>query len=116
MLKYNKLFILTKIISPYWMTILPLLYIFMRSIGENIEKEAKRKHKSDLIHINMLYNHYLECLQQKGFSHYTKIDNFHNINNYEVILQNKDIKELEVCKNTYLNFIMAYRKYKNNIF
>ncbi len=103
-------------ISPYWMTILPLSYIFVKSIKENIEKNAKRK--SDIVHLNMLYNHHLECLQQKGFSHYIKIDdnNLRINNNYEVILQNKDIKELEVCKNTYLNFISAYRKYKNDIF
>ncbi len=101
-------------ISPYWMSILPISYLFVRSIGENIEKEAKRK--SDLVHINMLYNQHLECLQQKGFLYDVKIDNLHNENNYETILQNKDIKELEMCKNTYLNFIIAYRKYKNNSF
>lgn len=103
-------------ISPYWMTILPISYIFVRSIGETIEKEAKRK--LDLIRVNTLYNQHLECLSQKGFTHYTKIEdlNLRINNNYDAIVQNKDIKELEVCKNTYLNFIMVYRKYKNNIF
>ena len=101
-------------ISPYWITIFPLSYIFVKSIKQNIDKNAKRK--SDLVYINMLYNHHLECLEQKGFSHYTKIDNLHNENNYETILQNKDITELEVCKKTYFDFIIAYRKYKNNIF
>ncbi len=103
-------------ISPYWMTILPISYIFIRNIGETIEKEAKRK--LDLVRLNTLYNQHLTCIQQKGFPHYIKIDdsNLRIDNNYDAIIENKDIKELEVCKNTYLNFIMAYRKYKNNIF
>lgn len=103
-------------ISPYWMTILPISYIFVRSIGQTIEKNTERK--LDLVRLNMLYNQHLECVKQKGFPHYIKIDdkNLRNENKYEVILQNKDIKELEICKNTYLKFISSYRKYKNNIF
>ncbi len=103
-------------ISPYWMTILPISYIFIRSIGQTIEKNAERK--LDLVRLNILYNQHLDCLQQKGFSHYTKIDdsNLRINNNYDAIIQNKDIKELEVCKNTYINFISAYRKYHKDIF
>lgn len=113
---YIKIYNSVKMIPPYWMTIFPLSYIFVKSIKQNIDKNAKRK--SDIVHLNMLYNHHLECLQQKGFPRYIKIDdkNLYNENKYEVILQNKDIKELEICKNTYFNFISAYRKYKNNIF
>lgn len=100
-------------ISPYWMTI---SYIFIKSITENIEKNASRK--LDLVDINMLYNQHLECLNQKGFSYdiETNMKKLYIENDYNVIIQNKDIKELEMCKNTYINFIMAYRKYKNNIF
>ncbi len=103
-------------ISPYWMTILPISYIFIRSIGQTIEKNVSRK--SNLVNINILYNQHLECLRQKGYLYNDKIDEkyLRNENNYEVILENKDIKELDVCKNTYFNFIVAYRKYKNNIF
>jgi hypothetical protein len=100
-------------ISPYWMTIFPISYIFIKSIGETIEKNALRK--LDLVDINMLYNQHLECLKQKGFPYDIK-EKIDIENNYEVILQNKDIKELEMCKNTYVNFIISYRKYKNNIF
>ncbi len=92
--------------SIYFFSILPISYIAVKSVFENINKSHERK--SHQLLLNKLYNKHLECLYTKKFD--IKDEYKYGFN---AILNNKDIKELESCKNTYFNFISAYRKYKS---
>ncbi len=93
-------------VSIYWISIAPISYIAVKSVFENIKRNQERKAHELLL--NKLYHQHLECLRIKGFDtnkEEYKID-------FNAILNNKDIKELESCKNSYFNFITTYRKYK----
>jgi hypothetical protein len=92
--------------SIYFFSILPISYIAVKSVFENIKKNHERK--SHEILLNHLYTQHLECLHIKGF---TIKDEYKS--GFNAILNNKDLNELESCKNTYFNFISAYRKYKH---
>ena len=93
--------------SIYFFSILPISYIGVKSVFENIKKTQERKTHQLLL--NKLYSQHLECLHTKGFD----INKDEYKYGFNAILNNKDINELESCKNTYFNFISAYRKYKN---
>ena len=96
----------------YYTSILPISYLVFISIKENIDK--KYEQKRDIIKLNVYYKQHLQCLQERGFNY--DIEKELKEPNFPLIIGNKDIKELESCKNTYLNFLMAYRKLKNNNF
>lgn len=95
--------------SIYWFSVIPISYFVVKNFFINIEKEHKRK--TDQTKLNIYYKQHLQCLQEKGYNYEIEKES-----DFRVILENKDIKELESCKNTYLNFLMAYRKFKNNNF
>ncbi len=92
-------------VSFYWISIAPISYIAVKSVFENIKKNQERKMHELLL--NKLYNQHLECLHIKGFTIKEEYKS-----DFSAILNNKNIKELESCKNTYFNFISTYRKYK----
>jgi hypothetical protein len=98
--------------SFYWLSTIPISFILLKSIKENIDNKYKRKNDENLL--NIYYKQHLQCLNDKGYNY--DINNELNENDFKVILNNKDIKELESCKNTYFNFIKVYRKHKNNSF
>ncbi len=95
--------------SIYFFSIFPISYIAVKSVLNNINKNNDRKAQE--IILNKLYMQHLECLHIKRFN--IKEEYKYDFN---AILNNKDINELENCKNSYFNFMIAYRKYKNNIF
>ncbi len=98
--------------SFYWLSAIPISFLVFKSIKENIEKKSKRKIEENLL--QTYYIQHLQCLNQKGYTYDIEYESIYN--DFKVILENKDINELEKCKNTYFNFITAYRKYKNNTF
>ncbi len=98
--------------SFYWLSSIPISFIIFKSIKNNIEKEFKLKNEKKLLNVN--YKQHLQCLNNKGYNY--DIEKELNENDFKVILDNKDINELEKCKNTYFNFIQVYRKHKNNSF
>lgn len=91
--------------SIYLFSIAPISYIVVKSILNHIQKKTERK-ENELV-LNKFYNQHLECLRIKGFDIKEEYKS-----EFNAILNNKDINELESCKNTYFNFISAYRKYK----
>ncbi len=103
--------------SFYWFAIFPISYSLFKTISNNIKKQNKKN--EDLLLLNQLYNLHIQCLINKGFLNNQIIFDDYELkknNNFKIILQNKNIQELESCKNTYINFICAYRKFKNNDF
>ncbi len=94
-------------VSFYWISIAPISYIAVKSVFENIKKNQERKAHELLL--NKLYSQHLECLHTKGFD----VNKEEYKSDFNAILNNKDIKELESCKNSYFNFISSYRKYKD---
>jgi hypothetical protein len=85
-------------------TFVSLSYIF-RDTFQKISENAKRKQIT-----LFYYNDYCRCLEKKGFTLSEDKSEF------EKILKNKNIQELESCKGEYFQFISAYRKYKNDSF
>ena len=96
----------------YWITIFPLSYIMIKNINENINQRIKQK--EDIIKINILYKQHLKCLIHNGFDYNKELNEVkYDEYDFKVILENKNIKELECCKKTYIDFIKEYRKFKN---
>jgi len=74
-------------------------------IIQQINENALRKQK-----LSYLYDEYCKCVNNHGFGSKSPM------NDYGLILQNKDIRELESCKKEYIDFMISYYDSKNKTF